>query len=177
MKKALRTGERIDMEYRVQNTEGEWRWMRSRGLPRMGTNGEIQRWYGSLEDIHEKKCAESEARKTEDTMRALLRVVPVEIMIEEGKERAVRMEAELHAELDETLHDLSAQSDIKRHQDFQQVARNQNQKDHTQNLATLAAKIEDHVFQDSAVKLAVPASGSDLLAENKRPPSRVPRRP
>ena len=55
MKIALRTGERIDMEYRVQSTDGEWRWMRSRGLPRFGPNGEITRWYGSVEDIHEKK--------------------------------------------------------------------------------------------------------------------------
>jgi PAS domain S-box-containing protein len=71
MRRALSTGEPIDMEYRVQNTEGEWRWMRSRGMPRFGAHGEITRWYGSVEDIHEKKLAEVEAARREAKLRKM----------------------------------------------------------------------------------------------------------
>jgi PAS domain S-box-containing protein len=53
MEHALRTGEAIDVTYRVQSFEGEWRWMRSRGSPRFAVSGEISRWYGSVEDIHD----------------------------------------------------------------------------------------------------------------------------
>jgi PAS domain S-box-containing protein len=55
MKHALRTGDVIDVEYRVQSIDGEWRWMRSRGSPRFAPSGEITRWYGSVEDIHDSK--------------------------------------------------------------------------------------------------------------------------
>jgi len=103
MKKALRTGEVIDMEYRVQNSEGVWRWMRSRGSPRLGPNGEITRWYGSVEDIHEKKCADERVRETEAKMRALLRAVPVAIIIEEGRRRSIMMDDELVMNETETV--------------------------------------------------------------------------
>jgi PAS domain-containing protein len=37
--------------------------MRARGSPRCGPSGEILRWYGSLEDIHERKQLEEALRK------------------------------------------------------------------------------------------------------------------
>lgn len=58
MKQALRTGEPIDIEYRVLGTDGLWRWMRSRGTARFAANGEITRWYGSVEDINDRKVSE-----------------------------------------------------------------------------------------------------------------------
>jgi PAS domain S-box-containing protein len=60
--KALREGMRtimpIDVEYRVKSLDQGWRWMRSRGSPRVGPTGKIVRWYGSVEDIHERKLME-----------------------------------------------------------------------------------------------------------------------
>jgi len=49
MRGSLRTGEPIDIRYRVKNLDGEWTWMRSKGSPRFGSLGEIVRWYGSVE--------------------------------------------------------------------------------------------------------------------------------
>ena len=49
-KEALRTGDAIDVEYRVR-VGGKWRWMRSRGSASLGPTGEISRWYGTVEDI------------------------------------------------------------------------------------------------------------------------------
>jgi PAS domain S-box-containing protein len=61
MKHALRTGTPIDVEYRVLGIDGEWRWMRSRGSPRYATNGEITRWYGSVEDVNDRKVQDQNA--------------------------------------------------------------------------------------------------------------------
>jgi PAS domain S-box-containing protein len=58
MKHALQTGKPIDVEYRVLGPEGTWRWMRSTGSPRFGPSGAITRWYGSVEDIHDRKMQE-----------------------------------------------------------------------------------------------------------------------
>jgi PAS domain S-box-containing protein len=51
MREALRTGNPIDIQYRVQDIDGDWKWMRSRGSPRYGVSGEIIRWYGTVEAV------------------------------------------------------------------------------------------------------------------------------
>ena len=61
---ALKAGTPIDVEYRSQAADGEWRWMRSRGAPRFGLSGEILCWYGSVEDIDEHKRLEAALRQT-----------------------------------------------------------------------------------------------------------------
>jgi PAS domain S-box-containing protein len=63
LREGMRTGNPVDVEYRVKTVAGEWLWMRARGSPRCGPSGEILRWYGSLEDIHERKQLEEELRK------------------------------------------------------------------------------------------------------------------
>jgi PAS domain S-box-containing protein len=83
---SLSTGEPIDMEYRVKDTEGEWRWMRSRGLPRFGPSGEITRWYGSVEDIHERKLAENERVRQAERVRSLLSALPVAVIVGKGRD-------------------------------------------------------------------------------------------
>ncbi|MDR3777414.1 MAG: EAL domain-containing protein [Terracidiphilus sp.] len=60
---ALHTGKPIDIEYRVKCINGGWKWMRSRGSPRVGPSGQIVRWYGSLEDIDDRKLLQEELRK------------------------------------------------------------------------------------------------------------------
>jgi PAS domain S-box-containing protein len=60
---ALHTGEPIDIEYRVKCVNGGWKWMRSRGSPRIGPAGQIVRWYGSLEDIDDRKLLQEELLK------------------------------------------------------------------------------------------------------------------
>jgi len=64
MTEALSTGKPIDIEYRIEGVDGEWRWMRSTGSPRYGASGEITRWYGSVEDIHDRKLMEDSIRES-----------------------------------------------------------------------------------------------------------------
>lgn len=63
LREALRSGKHIDVEYRVKNTERKWRWMRSRGSPRFGPSGEVLRWYGSVEDVDDRKRLEEALRE------------------------------------------------------------------------------------------------------------------
>jgi len=63
LREAMRTGSPIDFEYRLKTVDHKWKWMRARGAPRFSPSGEILRWYGSLEDIHERKQLEEELRK------------------------------------------------------------------------------------------------------------------
>jgi len=53
--KALHSASPIDVELRVKSIDGRWRWMRFRGSPRFGPSGQIVRWYGSVDDVDERK--------------------------------------------------------------------------------------------------------------------------
>jgi len=51
---AMESGEPIDVYYRVRKSENdEWTLIRSRGSARLGQDGEIICWYGSLEPVEE----------------------------------------------------------------------------------------------------------------------------
>ncbi len=58
LREGMRTGNPVDVEYRLKTVDQKWKWMRARGSPRFGPSGEILRWYGSLEDIDERKKQE-----------------------------------------------------------------------------------------------------------------------
>jgi PAS domain S-box-containing protein len=51
----MHRGVPIDVEYRIKHHSGGWRWMRSRGTPRLDATGKIVCWYGSVEDIDDRK--------------------------------------------------------------------------------------------------------------------------
>ena len=55
---SVATGEPYDIEHRVRHRDGSYRWARSRAFPRRDGEGAILFWYGSTEDIHERKIAE-----------------------------------------------------------------------------------------------------------------------
>jgi PAS domain S-box-containing protein len=59
---SIETGEPYDVEHRVRMRDGSWRWARSRAFPRRDDKGDICLWYGSTEDIHERKVAEEHQR-------------------------------------------------------------------------------------------------------------------
>jgi PAS domain S-box-containing protein len=84
MKKVLPSGDPIDMEYRVTRGQGEWRWMRTRGLPRRDVSGKIVCWYGSVEDIDDRKKMEQALTESEALLKAVFEAVPVGIVIAEA---------------------------------------------------------------------------------------------
>ncbi|ANJ86766.1 hypothetical protein MB84_29270 (plasmid) [Pandoraea oxalativorans] len=48
----------LDVECRVRGAGGAWRWVRNRAAARPDAPGGGVRWYGLLEDVHERKSAE-----------------------------------------------------------------------------------------------------------------------
>ena len=71
---SFKTGDVFDMECRIINKEGEYKWHLSRALPIKGENGKIKMWVGTNTDIHEQKEAKSKAQiaqlSAEDAMQA-----------------------------------------------------------------------------------------------------------
>ena len=65
----VRTGEIFDMEYRLRHANGQYRWQLSRAVPVRSSNGSIEQWVGTLTDIHDRKMAEEELRKSEERFR------------------------------------------------------------------------------------------------------------
>jgi PAS domain S-box-containing protein len=52
---SLETGDPYEIEYRLRNAAGEYRWTLGRALPIRGDDGSIVRWFGTCTDIHESK--------------------------------------------------------------------------------------------------------------------------
>jgi PAS domain S-box-containing protein len=72
---SLQTGEPVDVEYRIRQRDGSWLWMRARAAARRGPNGEIVRWYGTLEDIDHYRKAADALRDSEARVRELERLL------------------------------------------------------------------------------------------------------
>lgn len=72
-RKALRTGDPIDIQYRLRHPSGVWRWVRSRAAPRRNAKGEIIRWYGAVEDIDDHRNDKEALRRTEARLQAALK--------------------------------------------------------------------------------------------------------
>src|SRR3546814_6347935 len=65
----LRTGDPVDVDYRLRLSDGGYSWMRSRASARRDAKGRIVRWYGTLEDIHAQKLAQRELANSEERFR------------------------------------------------------------------------------------------------------------
>jgi PAS domain S-box-containing protein len=64
-KHALVTGEPYHVEHRIRTADGKYRWMRSSAQPRHDKAGKIVKWYGTTEDIEERKLAEQALMQSE----------------------------------------------------------------------------------------------------------------
>jgi PAS domain S-box-containing protein len=66
---ALASGEPVDVDYRVRMAAtGDFRWMRARAYPRRNAAGAIVRWYGVVEDVHDRKLAEARLHEMNATL-------------------------------------------------------------------------------------------------------------
>lgn len=61
--RSVSTGEPYDMEHRIRSADGTYRWMRSRAFARRDEAGQIVRWYGTTEDIEQRKQDEIERER------------------------------------------------------------------------------------------------------------------
>ncbi|MCR0984926.1 PAS domain S-box protein [Roseomonas populi] len=57
---SVSSGQPLDVEGRFRLEDGSYRWLRSRAAARRDKAGQIIRWYGTAEDVHERKLAEQQ---------------------------------------------------------------------------------------------------------------------
>ena len=71
---SLATGNALDLEYRVLTRGAGYRWFRSRATARRGRDGSIVRWYGTVEDIDDRKRASIALQESAQRFRSALEV-------------------------------------------------------------------------------------------------------
>ena len=75
---ALSSGGPVDVDYRIRiAATGEYRWQRARAYPRRDEAGAIIRWYGVVEDVHDRKLAEASLRESEADLRLVADALPL----------------------------------------------------------------------------------------------------
>jgi len=81
----------FEIEYRLRRRDGEYRWIRDRGVPRVASDGSFLGYLGTCVDIDERKRAEVEAaRALEGTRRGTrlaAEIPPFLSMIRGGSKR------------------------------------------------------------------------------------------
>jgi PAS domain S-box-containing protein len=82
-RRAIETGEPIDLEHRSRGVDGVYHWFHARGRPQRDAEGQIIRWYNLVTDIDERKRAEDELRKalekigkSEAELRTIIDLIP-----------------------------------------------------------------------------------------------------
>jgi len=81
--RSVATGVPYDVEHRVKRVGGEYRWAHSRAFPRRDAQGAIIKWYGSTEDVHERKLAEAAVAESEARFRNVADHAPVMMWVTE----------------------------------------------------------------------------------------------
>ncbi|MCO6414638.1 PAS domain S-box protein, partial [Siccirubricoccus sp. KC 17139] len=76
---AVQTGEPCSLECRYIQADGRDRWVHVRATARRDDEGRVIRWYGTLEDIHDRKLAEIALRESELRFRVMSDDAPVAI--------------------------------------------------------------------------------------------------
>ena len=92
---SLRTGQPYEVECRIRNGAGDYRWMLGRALPSRSEHGKIIQWIGTYTDIHEHKLA-------------LERIDQGQRQLRDNNEQLTRVNADLDNFIYTASHDLKA---------------------------------------------------------------------
>jgi diguanylate cyclase (GGDEF)-like protein/PAS domain S-box-containing protein len=65
-RRARRTGQPFDYEMRLRRPDGAYRWHHCRAAPRLQRGGGIHCWYGTIEDVDDRRAADQALRWTAD---------------------------------------------------------------------------------------------------------------
>lgn len=91
--RALATRQPLELECRIRNQAGEYRWMLGRALPSRDEQGEVVQWIGTYTDIHEHKLAQE-------------RVVQAQRLLRDNNEELTRVNIDLDSFIYSASHDL-----------------------------------------------------------------------
>ncbi|KIG11268.1 multi-sensor hybrid histidine kinase [Burkholderia sp. MR1] len=68
--RSLATGQPFDIQVRLRTADAAYRWFRVQAFGQTDDNGEIVRWYGTVEDIRERRQLEEALRQLNNTLEA-----------------------------------------------------------------------------------------------------------
>ena len=74
--RSVETWEPFDVEHRARCADGNYRWLKSQGLPMFDGNGRVVRWYNQITDIDGRKRAEAALRASELNFRTIVESIP-----------------------------------------------------------------------------------------------------
>ena len=98
---AVATGEPYDVEARVRHADGAFRWLRVRAVPRRDEAGRILGWYGTTEDIEDRRRLEAALRQWNETLEARVaertRALELEQREREAAEEKLRQSQKMEA--------------------------------------------------------------------------------
>jgi formate hydrogenlyase transcriptional activator len=82
-KRAVETGQPVELEHRSRGADGVYRWFLLRGRPQRDAEGRVVRWYNLVTEIDDRKRAESELErafdeiaKSEAELRTIIDAIP-----------------------------------------------------------------------------------------------------
>ncbi len=77
--KCLQTGDPFSIEYRLQDTNGNYNWFLAKALPLFGSDGEIMKWFGTNTNIQLHKEAEKALIKSSEQFRQFTELIPEKV--------------------------------------------------------------------------------------------------
>jgi formate hydrogenlyase transcriptional activator len=82
-RRAVETGQPVELEHRSRGADGVYRWFLLRGRPQRDAEGRVVRWYNLVTDIDDRKCAEAalarafdEIARSEGELRTIIDAIP-----------------------------------------------------------------------------------------------------
>ncbi|RHZ96337.1 EAL domain-containing protein [Cereibacter sphaeroides] len=88
--RSVRGGQSFDAEHRLQMPDGAYRWFRARVVARPRDQDQrVDRWFGIIEDVHERRTTVEQLRESEARFRAFADDAPVMIWVTDTEGRNV----------------------------------------------------------------------------------------
>lgn len=79
--RSIYSGEPFDFQHRIRRADGVYRWARSRAYPQRDGDGNIVRWFGFTEDIHERMSAQAALRDSQELLASIYSGVEAAITV------------------------------------------------------------------------------------------------